>query len=96
MVRGVFRNIICRKGYSKKIVGKELLRRCAAGESKFTFCHFDYSFEELKYDTGIANLQGRNLKTGAYDDPPHVFMSIDKTVNGDGAESSTDNKSKQI
>ena len=97
MVGGVFRKIIWRRGYLKKFIGKKILRSCGAWKSEYcTFFRFDDSFKELQYDIGIANLQGRELVTAAYDDPPRVYMSIDKTVDGVSAETSIDSKSKQI
>ena len=73
------------------------MRSCAAGKSKYyTFYHFDHSFEELKYNTGIVNLKGQELVAAAYDDPPRVYMKINKTVNRFSAESGIDRKSKQI
>ena len=97
MVGGIFRKIIWRRGFSKKFIGKKILRSCGAGKSEYyTFCHFDHSFEELKYDTGIANLQGRELVTAAYDDPPHVYVSVDKTVNNFSAVSTKHGESKQL
>ena len=97
MVSGFFRKIIWRHGYSKKFEGKEIFRICGAEESKYhTFRPFDHSFEELKYDTSIANLQGRELEIAAYNDPPFVYSNIDKIVKGVRAESSIDSKSKQI
>ena len=59
------------------------------------FCVFDCSVKEFKYDTGIANLGGRKLGAIAFNDPPYVYMYVDKTVNGVKAEFSPDSKSKQ-
>ena len=96
MAGGVFRKIIWPQGYSKKFIGKKTFRSCGTGESKHKFCPFDHSFEELKYDTGIANLEGRELLTAAYDDPPRIYKKIGNTVKAFSAGSSTDSKSKQL
>ena len=73
------------------------MRTSWARESEYhEFCRFDHSFEELEYDGGIANLEGRELVTAAYHDSPRVYMSIEKTVDGINAESNKDSKSKEI
>ena len=98
MVFGVFWKIIWSRGYSKKFTGEEIFGSCGAGESKYyTFSRFDHSSNEFKYaDTHIANLEGRELGTFIFDDPPRVYMNFDKTVNGVSAEFSMDSKSEQI
>ena len=35
MVGGIFRKSICRRGYSKKFAGEEILRSFGAGELKY-------------------------------------------------------------
>ena len=88
--------------YSKPRVFKKVHRWGNIGElwnrniEIFFFCLIDHSAKEFKYDTHIANLNGRKLVTFAYDDLPFVYMDIDKTNNGISAGFSTGSKSKQM
>ena len=97
IVGGIFRKNIWRRGYSKKFIGEKILRICGVAESKcHTFRQFDHSFKDLEYDTGIANLEGRELITDLYNDPPHVYMDTNKAANGVNVKSSINSRSEQI